>query len=79
MKNLFRNFTWTKFFAFAIVFTVVSVLIEWALGNFKDPKLTTSTIVLSYLFKAIFFGILMSLILTDKKSNNYKKEDENEN
>ena len=79
MKNLFRNFTWTKFFVSAIVFTVVSISIEWALGGFKDPKLTTSTIVLGYLFKGIFFCVLMSLIITDRKSKKSNKADENEN
>lgn len=67
MKKLFRKFTWKKFFVFAVAIAIVSILVAWLFGEFKEPNFTLNKYLLELLVKSVFFGLFMSLIIDDKK------------
>jgi hypothetical protein len=70
MKNLFKHFTWSKFFAYAIVFGIISVLFDWVLGKFKEVDFVLYKYLLGVLLKTSLFGFFMALINTPKKEKN---------
>jgi hypothetical protein len=75
MKKLFKNFEWSAFFAYGIIFSVVSTIGSWLFGEFKELGFGTGKFLLVLLFKALFFGLFMSLLFGKKVLN--KKEHEN--
>jgi len=62
MKKIFKNFTWSAFFAYGIIFTLVSGPIAWFFGEFKELGFTTEKFILGLLVKGIVFGLFMSLL-----------------
>ncbi|MCU0321685.1 MAG: hypothetical protein MUE72_04670 [Chitinophagaceae bacterium] len=69
MKNLLRNFKWSTFFAYAIVFGIISILADWAFGKFKEPNFVLYRYVISFSIKIIIFGFFMALIVKPKDTN----------
>lgn len=70
MKKIFKHFTWTKFFAYAIVFGIISVLFDWVFGKFKEVDFVLYKYLLGVLFKTSFFGFFMALINSQQKEKN---------
>jgi len=70
MKKRFKHFTWTKFFAYAIVFGTISFLFDWVLGKFKEVDFVLYKYLLGVLFKTSFFGFFMALINSQQKEKN---------
>jgi hypothetical protein len=75
MKKLFKNFEWSAFFAYGIVFSLVSTIGSWLFGEFKTPNFTVGNFLLWLLFKSVFFGLFMSMLFGKQVLN--KKKDEN--
>ncbi len=76
MKKLFKNFTWSAFFAYGIVFTLVGIPIAWFFGEFKEPDFTIEKFIARLLIKGVVFGFVMSLLIGNPILNKRKKENE---
>lgn len=69
MNKLFNNFKWSTFFAYAIIFGIISLLTDWAFGKFKEPDFELSKHAIFFFIKIIIFGFFMALIVKPKNKN----------
>ncbi|OIQ95153.1 hypothetical protein GALL_228500 [mine drainage metagenome] len=74
MKKLFKNFSWSAFAAYAIVFFFVTFTFDLIMGRFHEPNLKLSKVIIGYLISVLGFGFFMSLFFGKKVLEKTKKE-----